>query len=144
MSSYCSLISGLMYKWGKRVNYTLLTILCRLYAFLNTGIIDHRLNCNNSYFIKLVNHIQLLAHHFCTCKLLMINMSQCQLLEMNQQMGDQSEYCSSLGAAVCTLLWRVSRQQDSVMSLLEGVCNLCISLVVIPGSHTCRSHVLNN
>ena len=42
---------------------------------------------------------------------------------MNQQMGDQSEYCSSMGAAVCTLLWRVSRQQDSVASLLGGVGN---------------------
>ncbi|XP_078360462.1 heat shock factor 2-binding protein-like [Oculina patagonica] len=45
---------------------------------------------------------------------------KCQLSEINQQMGDQSEYCSSMGAAVCTLLWRVSRQQDSVMSLLGG------------------------
>jgi len=45
---------------------------------------------------------------------------KCQLAEMNQQMGDQSEYCSSMGAAVCTLLWRVSRQQESVTSLLGG------------------------
>ena len=42
---------------------------------------------------------------------------------MNQQMGEQSEYCSSMGAAVCTLLWRVSRQQDAVASLLGGVGN---------------------
>ena len=26
-----------------------------------------------------------------------------------------------MGAAVCTLLWRVSRQQESVVSLLGGV-----------------------
>ncbi|XP_029188570.2 heat shock factor 2-binding protein-like [Acropora millepora] len=45
---------------------------------------------------------------------------KCQLLETNQQMGDQSEYCSSMGAAVCTLLWRVSRQQESITSLLGG------------------------
>lgn len=54
---------------------------------------------------------------------------QCQLLETNQQMGDQSEYCSSMGAAVCTLLWRVSRQQESITSLLGGVC-LLVSLSV--------------
>ena len=45
-------------------------------------------------------------------------------------MGDQSEYCSSMGAAVCTLLWRVSRQQDSVTSLLGGVCK-CLVLRLI-------------
>ncbi|XP_020612538.1 heat shock factor 2-binding protein-like [Orbicella faveolata] len=45
---------------------------------------------------------------------------KCQLSELSQQMGDQSEYCSSMGAAVCTLLWRVSRQQHSVTSLLGG------------------------
>ena len=36
-------------------------------------------------------------------------------------MNDQSDYCSCMGAAVCTLLWRVSRQQESVTSLLGGV-----------------------
>ena len=56
---------------------------------------------------------------------------QCQLAEMNQQMGDQSEYCSSMGAAVCTLLWRVSRQQESVTSLLGGVCDQCSTAALI-------------
>ncbi|XP_066023589.1 heat shock factor 2-binding protein-like isoform X2 [Pocillopora verrucosa] len=45
---------------------------------------------------------------------------KCQLSEASQQMNDQSDYCSCMGAAVCTLLWRVSRQQESVTSLLGG------------------------
>ncbi|XP_031556716.1 heat shock factor 2-binding protein-like isoform X2 [Actinia tenebrosa] len=45
---------------------------------------------------------------------------KCQLADVNQQLIDQSDYCASLGASVCTLLWRVSRQQQSVSTLLEG------------------------
>ncbi|XP_032235036.2 heat shock factor 2-binding protein [Nematostella vectensis] len=45
---------------------------------------------------------------------------KCQLTSVNQSLLDQSEYCASMGAAACTLLWRVSRQQDSVSSLLAG------------------------
>lgn len=56
---------------------------------------------------------------------------QCQLSELSQQMGDQSEYCSSMGAAVCTLLWRVSRQQHSVTSLLGGVCKCLVLKILI-------------
>ncbi|XP_077985936.1 heat shock factor 2-binding protein-like [Glandiceps talaboti] len=45
---------------------------------------------------------------------------QCELSELMKQLSEQSEYCASLGAAVCTLLWRVSRSEDSIKSFLVG------------------------
>ncbi|KAK7485552.1 hypothetical protein BaRGS_00023240 [Batillaria attramentaria] len=39
---------------------------------------------------------------------------------MSAQLNQQSEFCSSLGAATVTLLWRVSRSQDAVSTLLTG------------------------
>ncbi|PFX20171.1 Heat shock factor 2-binding protein [Stylophora pistillata] len=53
---------------------------------------------------------------------------KCQLSEASQQMSDQSDYCSSMGAAVCTLLWRVSRQQEFVTSLFGGAFTQIVSL----------------
>ena len=43
---------------------------------------------------------------------------------MTQQMSQQSAYCASMGAATCTLLWRVSRCEDSIESIIVGVCQL--------------------
>ena len=40
---------------------------------------------------------------------------------MSQQLSQQAEYCSSMGAACCTLLWRVSRHEDCIHSILSGV-----------------------
>ncbi|XP_048732511.2 heat shock factor 2-binding protein-like isoform X1 [Ostrea edulis] len=39
---------------------------------------------------------------------------------LTQQLSQQSEYCSSLGSACCTLLWRVSRNEDTIQSILIG------------------------
>ena len=33
----------------------------------------------------------------------------------------QAEYCSSMGSACCMLLWRVSRHEECVQSILTGV-----------------------
>ncbi len=38
-----------------------------------------------------------------------------------QQLCQQSEYCAKMGAACCTLLWRVSQQQDTIAPILVGV-----------------------
>jgi len=41
--------------------------------------------------------------------------------ELTSQLTQQTEYCASMGAACATLLWRVSRRDDAVESLLSGV-----------------------
>ena len=46
---------------------------------------------------------------------------RCELQETGQQMSRQSEYCATLGATCCTLLWRVSRCEDSIQTILAGV-----------------------
>ncbi|CAH1797078.1 unnamed protein product [Owenia fusiformis] len=43
---------------------------------------------------------------------------KCEIVELNQQVSQQSDYCSSMGAACCTLLWRVSRVEDTIQSML--------------------------
>ncbi|XP_062517649.1 heat shock factor 2-binding protein-like [Corticium candelabrum] len=45
---------------------------------------------------------------------------QCQLSDVRQQLTQQSEFCSSMGASVCSLLWRVSRIEDNVDAILSG------------------------
>ena len=47
--------------------------------------------------------------------------ARCEIQSMNQQLTQQTEYCSSLGSACCTLLWRVSRCEESIQSILVGV-----------------------
>ena len=47
--------------------------------------------------------------------------SQCEVNDLQQQLSQQADYCTSMGAACCTLLWRVSRQEDSIHSILSGV-----------------------
>ncbi|XP_062612461.1 heat shock factor 2-binding protein-like isoform X2 [Saccostrea cucullata] len=39
---------------------------------------------------------------------------------LTQQLSQQSEYCSSLGSACCTLLWRVSKNENTIQSILVG------------------------
>ncbi|XP_077870159.1 heat shock factor 2-binding protein-like [Saccoglossus kowalevskii] len=46
--------------------------------------------------------------------------TQCELSELNKQLSEQSEYCASLGSAICTLLWRVSKHEDSIQLFLVG------------------------
>lgn len=43
-----------------------------------------------------------------------------QVQELTDEMSRQSDYCSSLGSACCTLLWRVSRCEESIQAILIG------------------------
>uniref|UniRef100_A0A8C5JFT7 Heat shock transcription factor 2 binding protein n=1 Tax=Junco hyemalis TaxID=40217 RepID=A0A8C5JFT7_JUNHY len=43
-----------------------------------------------------------------------------QLNEAKQQLLQQAEYCTEMGAAVCTLLWGVSSNEEAVKSILGG------------------------
>ena len=49
--------------------------------------------------------------------------------ELTSQLTQQTEYSASMGAACATLLWRVSRRDDAVESLLSGVSRLFFSTV---------------
>lgn len=44
-----------------------------------------------------------------------------QLNEAKQQLLQQAEYCTEMGAAACTLLWGVSSNEEAVKSILGGV-----------------------
>ena len=46
---------------------------------------------------------------------------QMEVSELMSQLVQQTEYCSSMGAACCTLLWRVSQQEEVVPSIIGGV-----------------------
>ncbi|XP_072470935.1 heat shock factor 2-binding protein isoform X2 [Notamacropus eugenii] len=43
-----------------------------------------------------------------------------QLNELKQQLLQQAEYCTEMGAATCTLLWSVSSSEDVVKAILGG------------------------
>ncbi|XP_072703549.1 heat shock factor 2-binding protein isoform X2 [Ciconia boyciana] len=43
-----------------------------------------------------------------------------QLNEAKQQLLQQAEYCTEMGAAVCTLLWGVSSNEEAVKTVLGG------------------------
>lgn len=43
------------------------------------------------------------------------------LHEAKQQLLQQAEYCTEMGAAVCTLLWGVSSNEEAVKTILGGV-----------------------
>lgn len=49
-----------------------------------------------------------------------LNLRQ-QLNEAKQQLLQQAEYCTEMGAAVCTLLWGVSSDEEAVKTILGGV-----------------------
>ena len=46
--------------------------------------------------------------------------------ELTDQLHGQTRYCSRMGAAITTLLWRVSRRDDTVETLLTGVIHSSI------------------
>lgn len=46
---------------------------------------------------------------------------QAELSEVSNQLSLQSEYCASMGAVCCTLLWRASQQEHMIPHLLAGV-----------------------
>lgn len=43
-----------------------------------------------------------------------------QLSEVKQQLLQQAEYCTEMGAAACTLLWGVSSSEEAVRAILGG------------------------
>ncbi|XP_006012173.1 heat shock factor 2-binding protein [Latimeria chalumnae] len=43
-----------------------------------------------------------------------------QLSEARQQLLQQAEYCTEMGATVCTLLWSISSNEDAVKNILGG------------------------
>uniref|UniRef100_A0A8C4Q982 Heat shock transcription factor 2 binding protein n=1 Tax=Eptatretus burgeri TaxID=7764 RepID=A0A8C4Q982_EPTBU len=43
-----------------------------------------------------------------------------KVAETRQHLAHQAEYCTAFGAAACTLLWRVSRSEDTVQTILNG------------------------
>ncbi|OCT93542.1 heat shock factor 2-binding protein [Xenopus laevis] len=43
-----------------------------------------------------------------------------QVRSLREQSMQQSEYCSHMGAAACTLLWGVSHKEEAVLSILGG------------------------
>ncbi|KAJ8040921.1 Heat shock factor 2-binding protein [Holothuria leucospilota] len=46
--------------------------------------------------------------------------TQAEMTEMSNQLSLQSEYCASMGAVCCTLLWKASQQEDIIPHLLAG------------------------
>lgn len=45
-----------------------------------------------------------------------------QIAELTAVTNEQSEYCAKLGSASCALLWRVSQQDGSIHTMLNGDC----------------------
>ena len=56
-----------------------------------------------------------IGYNYCTM--------QCEVSALQEQLSQQADYCAAMGAACCTLLWRVSRQEDCIQSILTGVNN---------------------
>lgn len=50
---------------------------------------------------------------------------QQQLRDTREQLVQQAEYCTQMGAAACTLLWGVSSSEDVVKAILGGVSERC-------------------
>ena len=63
---------------------------------------------------------------------------QHDLKVVTDQLSQQSDYCVSLGSACCTLLWRVSKQEDGIQAILAGVQIFCQDIKLI------NLHVLHN
>lgn len=70
-----------------------------------------------------------LSGSFCHNKA-MVRMEH-RVREVNHQLLQQSEYCANMGAACATLLWRVSRRQDSIESILSGVSHSVYRFVIL-------------
>jgi len=63
---------------------------------------------------------------------------QHDLKVVTDQLSQQSDYCVGLGSACCTLLWRVSKQEDGIQAILAGVQIFCQDIKLI------NLHVLHN
>jgi len=51
--------------------------------------------------------------------------------ELTSQLTQQTEYSASMGAACATLLWRVSRRDDAVETLLTGVSVVTVDHTIL-------------
>lgn len=63
------------------------------------------MKCNPNFFVSFQEKLDLRQH----------------LHEAKQQLLQQAEYCTEMGAAVCTLLWGVSNNEEAVKAILGGV-----------------------
>ncbi|XP_043928180.1 heat shock factor 2-binding protein [Protopterus annectens] len=54
-----------------------------------------------------------------------------QLSEARQQLLQQADYCTQMGAAVCTLLWSVSSKEETVKTILAG--NKAVKFFTVTG-----------
>ncbi|POI35084.1 hypothetical protein CIB84_001164 [Bambusicola thoracicus] len=63
------------------------------------------MKCNPNFFVSFQEKLDLRQH----------------LHEAKQQLLQQAEYCTEMGAAVCTLLWGVSNNEEAVKTILGGV-----------------------
>lgn len=72
-----------------------------------------------------------------TCSLAVANIVhdpvQHQVNEMMQQLNQQADYCASMGYACCSLLWRVSQQEQAVEAMLAKVTH----------THSLSRHFIN-
>lgn len=60
------------------------------------------------------------------------NSTQCQVNELTQQLNQQADYCASMGYACCSLLWRVSQQEQAVEAMLAKVTHMIILYLTLP------------
>ena len=54
---------------------------------------------------------------FCCC----FGYLQNELQGLQDMLAQQADYCSAMGSACCMLLWRVSRHEECIQSILSGV-----------------------
>lgn len=47
-----------------------------------------------------------------------------RLWESREQLQQQAEFCTGLGAATCTVLWSASRREEAVRDILADVSHL--------------------
>ena len=88
------------------------------YAF-KTFIFHNRVLRMILYYVMCNNYLSLQASEVII--IAYYTSMQNLLTELNEQLSQQADYCSSLGASSCTLLWRVSQREDCVHSILSGV-----------------------
>ena len=58
-------------------------------------------------------------------------LTQRQVNELTQQLNQQADYCASMGYACCSLLWRVSQQEQAVEAMLAKVTHISSIMIII-------------
>ena len=66
-----------------------------------------------------------------------------QLWEGREQLQQQAEFCTGLGASACTLLWSASSKEDAVKDILADVSHSPSLSPLTPqiGRASCRERV---